>query len=63
MFALKNMDKLLILKLDMVYRSLSMEEAQARFSEATEVSPPSAETRTPAAPAKKVVKTIKPKSK
>lgn len=33
MFAMKSMDKLLQLKLDMVYRNLSMEEAQKRFSE------------------------------
>ena len=33
MFAMKSMDKLLQLKLDMVYRNLSMEEAQKRFSD------------------------------
>ena len=33
MFAMKSMDKLLQLKLDMVYRNLSVEEAQKRYSE------------------------------
>jgi ribosomal protein L13E len=33
MFAMKNMDKLLKLKLDMVYRNLSVEEAQKLYSE------------------------------
>ena len=33
MFVLKNMEALLKLKLDMVYRDLPMEEAQKRFDE------------------------------
>ncbi len=47
----------------MVYRSLSMEEAQKRFSEAMGAPPPAAEPQAPPKPARKVVKTIKPKSK
>ena len=62
---MKNMDELLRLKLDMVYRALSMEEAQKRFSEATQVKPVEPEpTPVPAPkPVRKVVKPIKPKSK
>lgn len=74
MFAVKNMDALLTLKLDMVYRSLSMEEAQKRFSEATQPTPvekPKLQVPTsapapapaPSKPVRKVVKPIKPKSK
>ena len=40
MFAMKNMDKLLQLKLDMVYRSLPKEEAQKRFTELNVEPPP-----------------------
>lgn len=58
---MKNMDELLRLKLDMVYRALSMEEAQKRFSEATQVKP--VEPEPAPKPVRKVVKPIKPKSK
>jgi len=37
---MKNMDKLLQIKLDMVYRNLSKEEAQTRFTELNPEAPP-----------------------
>ena len=63
-FAVKNMDNLLKLKLDMVYRDLPMETAQKRFSEATVV-PPAPPEPAPAPPKvrRKVVKVLVPKSK
>ena len=66
MFAVKNMDKLR-LKLDMVYRDLSMEEAQKRFSELTPAAsgpvkaPELVKTKT--IPKRKVVKAVVVKSK
>lgn len=71
MFAVKSMgDNLLKLKLDMVYRDLSMEEAQKRFSEATtlpEEAPVPEVIKTKelvkAKPKRKVVKAVVAKSK
>jgi hypothetical protein len=69
MFAMKSMeDNLTRLKLDMVYRDLSMEEAQKRFSEATtlpeEASTPEAiPTKELVKPKRKVVKAVVAKSK
>jgi len=68
MFAVKNMDALLKLKLDMVYRGLPLEEAEKRYAAITN---PPAEESTAAAPtpapvvvgkpkAKRVVKRVKP---
>jgi hypothetical protein len=51
---------LLKLKLDMVYRDLPMEEAQAAFGKLTETLPT---TETPAADAVKPVEPVKPKKK
>jgi ABC-type lipopolysaccharide export system ATPase subunit len=72
MFAVKNMDvnsNLLKLKLDMVYKDLTMEEAQKRFEEITttvetaEVVEPMAETRVGKEKRKrKVVKALVAKS-
>ena len=68
-FAVKNMDNLLKLKLDMVYRDLDMETAQKRFSEATVAPPAPAAAPEPVAPTaptkvrRKVVKVLVPKSK
>jgi hypothetical protein len=71
MFAVKNMDALLKLKLDMVYRDLSMEEAQKRFSELTSSASEPAEAPTEiktkelakTKPKRKVVKAVVVKSK
>jgi hypothetical protein len=69
MFAWKSMDvssSLVKLKLDMVYRDLSMETASNQFTEITQVVPPETE-RPPLAekpkPKKKAVKPALPKSK
>jgi hypothetical protein len=48
---------LLRLKLDMVYRDLSVEEGQKKFAELTQTVPPVVETSKPK-PKKKVIKTI-----
>jgi len=50
MFAMKSMDKLLKLKLDMVYRNLSVEEAQKIYSESN--------AEPPAPPVKKVIRRV-----
>ena len=66
MFAMKSMDKHLLLKLDMVYRSLSMEEAQKRFEEIQSLEPKTggmSELRPKTAIKRKVVKTINPTNK
>lgn len=63
MFAVKNMDvnsNLLKLKLDMVYRDLSMEEAQKRYSEITETVPPAAPEEKPKAKTILKRKAVKP---
>lgn len=70
MFAVKNMDSLLRLKLDMVYRGLPLEEAQTRYTELTNPKPAEEPASAPApAPAvvvgtapkpKRVVKRVKP---
>ncbi len=57
MFAMKSMDKLLHLKLDMVYRSLSVEEAQKLHSELQPAAPLAPKPKT--AIKGKAVKTIK----
>ncbi len=74
-FAVKSMDvnsNLLRLKLDMVYRDLSMEEARKRFSETTQPTlPPAKETEAIGTkllaekpkPKRKVVKALIPKTK
>lgn len=70
MFAVKSMDansNLLRLKLDMVYRDLPLEEAQARFTKVTTVDDAPKEEEKPPAPAtrvvkRKVVKVLKGKS-
>jgi hypothetical protein len=64
MFAGKNMDvnsSLLRLKLDMVYRNLSSEEAQTRYSELTATVPPAPE-KPKTVIKRKVVKALVPKS-
>lgn len=68
MFAQKNMGdnhtRLLLLKMDMVYRELPMEEAQKRFEEIMQPTPETVPKTEPApARKRKVVKTILPKSK
>lgn len=66
MFAMKSMeDNLLRLKLDMVYRDLSMEEAQKRFSELVPAAapPPPAPAAEAPKPKRKVVKAVVAKSK
>lgn len=55
MFAVKNMDSLLKLKLDMVYRDLPVEEAQKKFAETM---PQPVEPKQQTKPKKKVIKTI-----
>ena len=63
MFAMKSMeDNLLKLKLDMVYRDLSMEEAQKRFSELIPAAAPAPAAEKPK-PKRKVVKAVVAKSK
>ncbi len=63
MFAVKNMeDNLLKLKLDMVYRDISMEEAQKRFSEITAPAAPAPVAEKPKVK-RKVVKAVVAKSK
>lgn len=60
MFAVKNMDALLRLKLDMVYRGLPLEEAQKRYTEV--MSPPApapAPAPLPPAPVAKPKRTVK----
>jgi hypothetical protein len=61
MFAMKNMDKHLRLKLDMVYRNLSTEEAQKRYDELT--APPPVEEAPPAEAAEEPAPPPKPKTK
>ncbi len=51
MFAMKSMDKLLQIKLDMVYRNLPKEEAQKRFMELN--------PEAPKAPEKKVIRRVR----
>jgi hypothetical protein len=66
MFAVKSMDvnsSLLRLKLDMVYRDLSMEEAQKRFSEITATVPTTTEEPVKPKVRRKVVKALVTKSK
>jgi hypothetical protein len=63
MFAMKSMDKLLRLKLDMVYRNLSVEEAQKLHSELQ--APPlaaAAESAEPPAPQPAAPPAAKPKT-
>lgn len=74
MFAQKSMDNskaqerpvsysLLKLKLDMVYRDLPMEEAQAAFTKLTEtIVAPTAPAEEPVKPKKKTIKRINPKT-
>jgi hypothetical protein len=65
MFAGKNMDvnsSLLTLKLDLVYRGLSMEEAQKLYSERTATVPPAAE-KPKTIVKRKVLKGLVPASK
>jgi hypothetical protein len=64
MFAEKSMDvnsSLLKLKLDMVYRNLSTEEAQKVYSDLTATLPPKVEKPKPVVK-RKVVKALVPKS-
>lgn len=56
------MDALLKLKLEMVYRNLSTEEAQKRFSEATTATPPPPPPKPKTVVKRKVVKALVPKS-
>ena len=51
------------LKLDMVYRDLSMETASNQFTEITQVMPPETEPAEKPKPKKKAVKPALPKSK
>jgi BarA-like signal transduction histidine kinase len=65
MFVEKNMDaasNLLTLKLDLVYRGLSMEEAQKLYSERTATVPPAAE-KPKTIVKRKVMKGLVPASK
>ena len=66
MFAWKSMDdnsSLVKLKLDMVYRDLSMETASARFTESTRPVPPVTDGPAPAPKAKEPEEKKKPKKK
>ena len=61
MFAWKSMassSSLVKLKLDMVYRDLSMETALARFTESTQVVQPVTEVAPKPKPVKRVVKVV-----
>ncbi len=61
MFAWKSMannSSLVKLKLDMVYRDLSMETALARFTESTQVVQPVTEAAPKPKPVKRVVKVV-----
>ena len=66
MFAVKNMDALLRLKLDMVYRGLPLEEAQKRYIEVTNPPAPAPAPAPlpppppPVAKPKRTVKRVKP---
>ena len=60
-FAVKNMDNLLKLKLDMVYRDLDMETARKRHSEATDTTDKTKATPEPKTAVKrKVIRVIVP---
>jgi hypothetical protein len=68
MFAMKNMDvtsALLKLKLDMVYRNLSLEDAEQKYKEITATLPPVEKELPPPPPApkRKRVKPVARKSK
>ena len=66
MFAWKSMDgssSLVKLKLDMVYRDLSMETASAQFTESTRPAPPATEGPAPAPKPKEPEEKKKPKKK
>jgi hypothetical protein len=64
MFVVKSMDvnsNLLKLKLDLVYRNLSMDEGQTKFAELTQTTipgPPPEPPKEPSKPKRKAVKTI-----